>query len=198
MTTKSSYGSSWTNVTGTWTDTALAYDGNTTTYAYITVAASGTGAGAVGGYGFGSGGAHEIPADVTLQDGNVVADVWFDVSIADRWVSVTLRAYDGSTALGTAVDLTSYLSTSDSNHAQVALNGLTTANLRSSNFNVRITGLRNGASSNTFYLRQITLDVTYSYSVKQMWTGSTWKPFVVWTGNAWSSDYQVWTGTAWV
>jgi hypothetical protein len=195
MPAQSSYGSTWTNVVGTWVDTALVYDGNNTTYTYYSAGTGTSASGEVGGYGFGSGGAHEIPVGSNLVSNGVSCNIWYDVGTVARWSSVTVQAYDGATAIGTPVDITASLSIDNANNTTVVLNGVTVTHLRSANFKVRVTGVRTGSSSNTFYLRQVT--VTATYGNVTMWTGTQWSPFVIWDGDSWSSDYVVWTGTAW-
>jgi hypothetical protein len=189
---QTSYGANFTN---TWTDYINVYDGNTTTYGYFSASTGSTIYGETGGYGFQSGGAYEIPSNAALITNGVTLQIWYSVGTVNRWSSVSVQAYNGATALGSPTSITASLSTLATNNTTAILSGITLSDILNSNFKVRVTGVRTGTASNTFYLRQ--MSVSANYSTKMMWTGTQWKPFVIWTGSAWSSNYNVWTGSTW-
>lgn len=197
MPTISSYGGSF-NSGVTWTDAANIYDGNSTTYGYYSAAVDLTLTGDVLSYGFQSGGANALPAEVA--EFQVDVQIWFDVANITKWSSVSVQAFNNTTALGTPVSITSALSTSDTNNITVTLNGITLNDIRSSNFKVRITAVRTGTLASVFYLRQITTHFIYTAStgVFRLWTGTQWKSFVIWNGTSWSSNYKVWNGDRWI
>lgn len=182
----------------TWVDSANIYDGSTTTYGYHSAASGITLTGDITSYGFQTGGAYQIPADVNTYQVDV--QVWFDVASVTKWSSVTVQAFNNTTPLGTPVDITSALSTSDSNNITVTLNGVALTDIKNSNFKVRISAVRAETLTSVFYLRQVLVNFIYTASTGtfRLWTGTEWKPFVIWNGSQWSSTYKVWNGSYWI
>lgn len=139
MATTTNDGSGATDVSGTWASTTNAYDGSATTYA-TTSNTNTTHVLDVTGYNFGD----VVGMMDTLV--SVQANVSQFVGHQARWDNPTVQAYNGTTALGTAVTLTERTL---AGNEDVTLNGVTLTDIRSPDFKVRFSATRTSATGST-------------------------------------------------